>query len=106
MFKRPSLIAFKRQKNLRENLIKAKVPDSGETKQMLKKKLDYHRGSVTKGVDNATWSHFNQPSHSLADLRVTIIEQVKKQCILYRKEREEYFLRKLYTDHEGINKNI
>ena len=28
VFKRPPLIAFKRQKNLRENLIKAKVPDN------------------------------------------------------------------------------
>ena len=31
VFKRPPLIAFKRQKNLRENLIKAKVPDSQKT---------------------------------------------------------------------------
>ena len=48
----------------------------------------------------------NDPGHSLADLRVTILEQVKKKCILYRKEREEYFIRKFNTVHEGINKNI
>ena len=45
----------------------------GETKKMLKFRLDDHRGYVNNGVNKATGSHFNQPGHCLADLSVTII---------------------------------
>ena len=37
-------------------------------------------------------------------MKMTIIEQVKKDCDLYRKEREEYFIRKLDTYNKGMNK--
>ena len=68
---------------------------------MLKFRLDDPWGYVNNRVDNATGSHFNQPGHSLADLRVTIREQVKKKCVLYKKEREEYFIGKFNTLQEG-----
>ena len=70
----------------------------GETKRVLKFRLD------DNDVNNATGSHFNQPGHCLADLSVTILEQVKKYNDSYRKEREEYFIRKFNTFHNGINK--
>ena len=60
----------------------------GETKIMLKFRLDDHRGYVNNDVNTATGSHFNQPGHCLADLSVTILEQVKKSNDSYRKERE------------------
>ena len=47
---------------------------------MLKFRLDDHRGYVNTRADNATGLHFIQPDHSLAYLRVTILEQVKKKC--------------------------
>ena len=77
----------------------------GETKRMLKFRLDDHRGYVNNGVNKATGSHFNQPGHCLADLSVTILEQVKKYNDSYRKEREEYFIRKFNTLHKGMNRN-
>ena len=43
----------------------------GETKRMLKFRLDDHRGYGNKYVDTATGSHFNQPDHSLADMSAT-----------------------------------
>ena len=171
VFKRPPLVAFKRQKNLRQYLIRAKVPIEqnrpqrllkgmkkcgegctacpyikegktiningkvwninqklncksfnvvyalkckkencgktyiGETKRYLKSRLDDHRGYIVNSLTSkATGEHFTQPGHSLADLQVTVLEQVKKNNTLYRKEREEYFIRKFNTFHNGINK--
>ena len=52
----------------------------GETKHMLKSRLAQHRGYIRNKDDSkATGHHFNLPGHSLADLTVTIIEQVKNQ---------------------------
>ena len=77
----------------------------GETKQMLKSRLAQHRGYVSNNIE-ATGQHFNLPGHSLADLMVTIIEQVRKSDTLYRKEREEYHIRRFNTIHKGINRKI
>ena len=54
----------------------------------------------------ATGHHFSLPGHSLADLQVTAIEQVKKKDILYRREREEYHIRRFNTLYEGLNKKL
>ena len=64
-----------------------------------------HRGYVTnKIVEKATGAHFNLPGHSLANLTITILEQVKYQDKEYRKERESYFIRKFNTFYKGINR--
>ena len=171
VFKRPPLIAYKRQQNLRGHLIRARVPraprphpqrqvlgmkkcgnnctacpyiregksikingidwkinnklncqsynvvyaivcskDSckevyiGETKRILKFRLDDHRGYVNNHFDNATGTHFNQPGHSLSNLQITVLQQIKKKDNAYRKEREEYLIRKFNTVYKGMNK--
>ena len=70
----------------------------GETKRILKFRLADHRGYVqNQDTTKATGEHFNSPGHSLADLSITILEKVKKNDDLYRKEREKYFIRKFNT---------
>ena len=79
----------------------------GETKRQLKFRLSDHRGYiVNKNTNTATGHHFNLPGHSLADLSVIIIEQVKKSDTLYRKEREEFHIRRFDTLHRGMNRKI
>ena len=75
----------------------------GETSRILKFRLAEHRGYVNNGDDTATGEHFNLPGHSLSDLSITILEQVKKKDDLYRKEREKYFIRKFNTFYRGLN---
>ena len=77
----------------------------GETKQMLKSCLAQYCGYVQNNIE-ATGQHFNLPGHSLADLMVTVIEQVRKSDTLYRREREEYHIRRFNTLHNGINRKI
>ena len=79
----------------------------GETKRQLKFCLSDHRGYiVNKNTNTATGHHFNLPGHSLADLSVIVIEQVKKNYTLYRKEREEFHIRRFNTLYKGMNKKI
>ena len=76
----------------------------GEGGREFRKKIIEHRGYIfKKKLNQATGEHFNLPGHGLHNLTCTIIEQVKKNCILYRKEREKYFTRKSYN---GLNKKV
>jgi hypothetical protein len=58
----------------------------------------------SKDTSKATGAHFNKPSHSLANLTVTVLEQVKFKDESYRKEREKYFIRKFNTYNNGMNR--
>ena len=79
----------------------------GETKRLLKFRLAEHRGYVVnRDTSKSTGHHFTLPGHTLADLQVTAIEQVKKKDILYRREREEYHIRRFNTLYEGLNKKL
>ena len=72
----------------------------GTTGRQLKHRLAYIFNQV---ISRATGAHFNLPGHSLAQLKVTILEQTKYNDEEYRKEREKHFIRKFYTYNDGIN---
>ena len=77
----------------------------GETKIMLKSRLpDHHFYVSSKDTDKATGAHFNMPGHTLANLRVTVIEQTRGKSSAYRKEREHYYIRKFDTFYHGLNR--
>ena len=79
----------------------------GETKRSLKHRLADHRGYVQNThLDKATGAHFNSPGHSLANMKITILEQVRKSDTEYRKQRESYFIRKFNTFNKGLNQKV
>ena len=72
---------------------------------MLQTGVADHRGYVSnRRTIKATGAHFNVLGHSLADLRVRIIEQERGKSLEYRKEREHYHIRKFDTNQQGINR--
>jgi hypothetical protein len=54
----------------------------------------------------ATGEHFNSSGHSLSDLSITILEKVKTNGDLCRKEREKYHIRKFNTYYKVITHTI
>ena len=79
----------------------------GETKRLLKSRLAEHRGYVTsQNTSTATGRHYNSPGHTLADLSITVLEQVRKNDTLYRTQREEYHVRRFNTLYKGLNRQI
>ena len=77
----------------------------GETERMFKERIYDHIGYVKNHIETqATGFHFNQPGHNVSDMTFTIIEGIKKQDTVYRKEREKQLIKKFNTHHEGINR--
>ena len=77
----------------------------GTTGRQLKYRIADHRGYITNQVSSkATGAHWNLPGHSLADLRVTVLEQTIIHTEEYRKEREKHFIRLFDTYNNGINR--
>ena len=77
----------------------------GETKRNIRYRLAEHRGYVINNqTDKTTGAHFNLPGHSVANLKMTVIEQVKKQTDAYRQEREKFFINKFNTFYDGLNR--
>ena len=77
----------------------------GESKRMLWSRVADHRGYVSRSeTDKATGAHFSLPGHSLADLRVTIIENTRGKSTQYRKEREHFYIRHFNTFYKGMNR--
>ena len=78
----------------------------GETENTLHIRMNGHRSDITtKKLDKPVAAHFNQPDHSLEDLRVMGIEKIdhnnsKKR----RKLRERYWIFELrMLTPEGLN---
>ena len=77
----------------------------GESGRPLRYRLAEHRGYVVNHLTNQpTGAHFNSPGHSLSDMKIMILEQVKIQDPNYRKEREKYFINKFNTYYVGMNR--
>ena len=77
----------------------------GETKHTLKFHLTDHRGYVNNhDYTTATGEHLNSPGHSQSDLSITILEKVKTNDYLYRKEMDKYHIRQFNTYYKGLNK--
>ena len=61
----------------------------GETDRELADRFRDHRGYVkNKHLNQPTGFHFNQPGHDISDMTVIILEKVKRNDELYRKQRE------------------
>ena len=77
----------------------------GETGRILKPRIADHRGYILNQVQSrATGVHFNLRGHSLANMKFTVIEQVKYNNEAYWKERETYHINKFNTFYQGINR--
>ena len=77
----------------------------GKTGKFLRSRLSDHCGYVTNKItDKATEDHFNSPGHSLSNMNIRVLEQVKIRDSEYRKEREKYFINLCDTYNKGLNR--
>ena len=76
----------------------------GQSERHLKDRISEHMGYIRNtNITKTTGFHFNLPGHTLANMTVTVLEKVKSEDELYRKERESYFIRKFNTYYRGLN---
>ena len=77
----------------------------GQTGRILKFRIAEHRGYVSNQVTSkATCAHFNLPGHSLANMKFTVLEQVKYNSEPYRREHEKYHINQFNTFYKGLNR--
>ena len=77
----------------------------GHTGRALKYRLAEHRGYANNAiVSKATGSHFTLPGHSQANIKITVLEQVKRNEKAYREVREQYHINKFNTFYQGLNR--
>ena len=76
----------------------------GQTKRALKYRLAEHPGYVNQNItDTSTGSHFTSLD-SQANMKITVLERVKKNDKNYREVRESYLINKFNTYYDGLNK--
>ena len=79
----------------------------GETKQTLTARVAGHRSDInTRSVRKCPHvvTHFNAPGHSLQDMRIFPIEQMRSSDSNSRKMREKFWMSKLRTVYpHGLN---
>ena len=70
----------------------------GETNRRLKDRITEHRSSISTKKEFSVAIHFNLDGHSLKDMQVIGIERSRLKKDVYRREREELWM-KLLTAH-------
>ena len=77
----------------------------GETEQALHERINSHRSDVKLSkTDRPVAAHFNSPNHTTQDMKVMIVEQVRKKVSWMRKTRESHWIAILDTIHpSGMN---
>ena len=70
----------------------------GETERSLKDRISQHLGYIrTYRLYKSTGTHFNKPGHILAKFTTTVMVKIRSNDVFYRKKRESFYIRKLYT---------
>ena len=77
----------------------------GETERPFKVRIAEHKRYIQNhNLTQATGNHFNKTGHNLNYMKATVLEQVKKDNVNYRKQREQFLINKFNTFHNGMNK--
>ena len=77
----------------------------GETSKTLAQRFSQHSGYVrNKELTKATGAHFNLPGHTIADMKITIVEKISSDDPQMRKLRESYIIQKFGTQWKGMNR--
>ena len=83
---------------------KCKLQYVGETGRELRQRVVDHRSAIRTHKNTPVGVHFNEIGHSMLDFSVTAIEKLTDNTPLARKQREEFWQRRLYTKFpHGIN---
>ena len=71
----------------------------------LRERIYQHVGYArNKMLSQATGEHFNLPGHTMHNMKLTVLEQVKSKDPVYAREREKLLIRKFNSFQDGINK--
>lgn len=78
----------------------------GETEQALHERINSHRSDVRlKKLEKPVAAHFNSLNHTMQDMRIVVVERIRKEDIRLRRLRESHWIATLNTLHpSGMNR--
>ena len=77
----------------------------GESERSLQDRFSEHKSyAINQKVSKATAESFSQKGHKVSDMRVSILEKIFSLDTAVRKEREKYYIMKMNTKNEGLNR--
>lgn len=86
---------------------KCKEQYVGETEKSLGVRFGQHKGYVRNNkLDKATGYHFNLPGHSIADMRIAVMEKMWSEDPFMRETRETHYIKKMNSKHKGMNRKL
>ena len=95
--------------NKQDNSCSSGIQYVGETARRLCDRFQEHRGTITNpsqlGTTKPVGAHFQQPGHTVRDLKIIPIEKIRSLDPYVRKIRESYYIKKLDTfEPVGLNR--
>uniref|UniRef100_A0A452I3I4 Uncharacterized protein n=1 Tax=Gopherus agassizii TaxID=38772 RepID=A0A452I3I4_9SAUR len=79
---------------------------TGQTGQSLRKRIYGHKSDIRNGnIQKPVGEHFNLPGHTIADLKVPILQQKNFRTRLQRETAKLQFVCKFDTISSGLNKD-
>ena len=79
----------------------------GATQKTLAQRFCQHRGYLRNSkLDQLTGRHFDLPGHSMANMKVTIIEKIHSNDPQMRKTRERLYIQNFNTYYKGMNRKL
>ena len=76
----------------------------GQSKGSLRDRFTDHIGYVRRKENKSTGNHFNLRGHSMSDMSISVLEQVKQRDRFYRETRESYWIEQFNLKFKGMNK--
>ena len=61
---------------------------------------------VGKPLEQSTEEHFNKPGHTMADMKISLLEKIKSQDPQLRKIRESLFIQKFNTSYKRLEQKV
>ena len=77
----------------------------GETGNSLYERMSNHLSRIRNFRDDVVPLHFNSEDHDINCFRIVGIESIGGQSLQYRRVRENFWIKKLDTYHNGLNIN-
>ena len=77
----------------------------GETSNSIRQRMNGHRSDIKHNRNKPVAEHFNKPDHTLDNLKLTVIKEVKGKTKQQRGVEEQKIIFKLDCVNQGVNKN-
>ena len=112
VFPEPPLVTYTRPKNIRDLLIRAKLPSKTRQRRKIPgMKRCKENCSICPYVNSCksvkstyTGRHFHLPGHQKSHMSITVLEKLYTDDTAYRKRRESHYIELFNLKYKGMNR--